>query len=308
MARTKTLREPVAPPAPKVSALIPTLAARIVDLARREDFPLGHRITEQSLVQELGVSRSPVRKALQYLALHGVVSSEPNRGFQLALPRERLLSLDFAPQADSEESTYLRIANDRIAGSLPQEVSEADLMARYGIARLAVQRILNRMAREGMVDRKPGRGWMFRPLLTDLESHRESYRFRMIIEPAAILEPGYEIDPAELDKCKREQLLLLEGGVERCSPAELFRAGVHFHETIVAGAHNRFLLESLRSINQMRRVVEYGTRLDKARLQRQCEEHLALIDLLARNERMEAAQYLRQHLNTARITKLGGQP
>ena len=187
-------------------------------------------------------------------------------------------------------------------------MSEADLMARYGIARLQVQRILNRMAREGMVDRKPGRGWMFRPLLTDVESHRESYRFRMIIEPAAILEPGYEIDQAELEKCRREQLVLLEGGVERCSPAELFRAGAHFHETMVAGAHNRFLLESLRSINQMRRVVEYGTRLDKARLQRQCEEHLALIDLLARNERMEAAQYLRQHLNTARITKLGGQP
>ena len=32
-----------------------------------------------------------------------------------------------------------------------------------------------------------------------------------------------------------------------------------------------------------------------------------LIDLLARNERMEASQYLRQHLNTARITKLGAE-
>jgi DNA-binding GntR family transcriptional regulator len=55
----------------------------------------------------------------------------------------------------------------------------------------------------------------------------------------------------------------------------------------------------------MRRVVEYGTRLDRARLHRQCEEHLVLIDLLVRGERMEASQFLRQHLNTARITKIG---
>ncbi|MBG9388577.1 GntR family transcriptional regulator [Caenimonas aquaedulcis] len=305
MATARSSRKPLAPAPSRVSALIPTLASRIVELIRREDFPLGHRLTEQSLGEELGVSRSPVRKALQYLAGQGVVSSQPHRGFQLALPREKLARLDLAPVADSEDSTYLRIANDRIAGKLEQEVSEADLMARYGLARPAVQRILNRMAREGMVDRKPGRGWIFRPLLNDLASHRESYRFRMIIEPAAILEPGYDIDRAELEKCRREQLALLEGGPLRCNPAQLFQAGVHLHETLVAGAHNRFLLESLRTINQMRRVVEYGTRLDAARLQRQCEEHLALIDLLARGERMEAAQFLRQHLNTARITKLG---
>jgi DNA-binding GntR family transcriptional regulator len=287
------------------SPLVATLAARIVDVIRREDFAPGHRLTEQSLVDELGVSRSPVRKALQLLAERGVVSSEPNRGFQLAWPRERLQRLELAPADDSDEATYLRIAQDRVKGHLEEEVSEADLMARYDVSRPQVQRILHRMAREAMVERKPGRGWLFRPLLNDVASHRESYRFRMIIEPAAILEPGYEIPAAELEKCRREQSELLDKGAARVRAPELFRAGVHLHETLVAGAHNRFLLESLRTINQMRRVVEYGTRLDRARLQRQCEEHLVLIDLLLRGERMEAAQYLRQHLNTARVTKLG---
>jgi DNA-binding GntR family transcriptional regulator len=161
------------------------------------------------------------------------------------------------------------------------------------------------MARESMIDRKPGRGWVFRPLLTNSDSHRESYRFRMIIEPSAILEPGYQPDLVELEKCRREQEELLKGGIEKCSPAELFRAGVHLHETVVAGANNRFLLDSLRNINQMRRVVEYGTRLDRSRLHQQCREHLALIDLLVKGERMEAAHFLRQHLNGARISKIG---
>lgn len=296
---------PVAEP-PKANALVASLAARIVDLVRREDFPAGYRLKEQSLVDALGVSRSPVRKALQVLAAQGVVSSEPNRGYQLALPASGLqpVALD---AAESEEAIYLRIAGDRIHGELPQEVSETELMERYNLTRIQVQRLLNRMAREAMVERKPGRGWLFRPLMNDAASHRESYRFRMIIEPAAILEPGYAVDLAELEKCRREQQQLLDGGVAHCSPADIFQSGVHFHETLVAGAHNRFLADSLRTINQMRRVVEYGTRLDQARLDRQCREHLVLIDLLVRNERMEASQFLRQHLNTARLTKVGSE-
>ena len=295
-----------APASPSnVSALIPTLARRIIEMIRREGYPVGHRLTEQALCDELDVSRSPVRKALQYLQATGAVSSEPNRGFQVAKMPSELGELEFAPNPASEEVMYMRIATDRINGLIPDEIAENDLMERYGLARLQVQRILNRMARESMIDRKPGRGWVFRPLLSNVTSHRESYRFRMIIEPAAILEPGYAVDLAELEKCRREQNELLQGGIERCTPAELFRSGVHLHETVIAGAHNRFLLDSLRTLNQMRRVVEYGTRLDRARLHRQCEEHLVLIDLLVKGERMEASQYLRQHLNTARITKIG---
>lgn len=291
--------------ASNVSALTPTLARRIIEMIRREGYPVGHRLTEQALCEELDVSRSPVRKALQYLQGVGAVTSEPNRGFQVAKMPSELGELEFAPNPASEEVLYMRIAGDRIHGELPDEIAENDLMERYGLPRLQVQRILNRMARESMIDRKPGRGWIFRPLLSNVESHRESYRYRMIIEPAAILEPGYEVDLAELEKCRREQIELLDGGIERCTPAELFRAGVHFHETMIAGAKNRFLLDSLRTLNQMRRVVEYGTRLDRNRLHRQCEEHLVLIDLLVKGERMEASQFLRQHLNTARITKIG---
>lgn len=296
---------PKAGTASNVSALIPTLARQIVEMIRREGYPIGHRLTEQALCDELAVSRSPVRKALQYLQAAGAVTSEPNRGFQVAKLASELGELEFLPDPASEETIYMRIANDRIHGVLPEEIAEADLMTRYGLSRLQVQRVLNRMAREGMIDRKPGRGWIFRPLLSNVESHRESYRFRMIIEPAAILEPGYQVDIQELEKCRREQIELLQGGIERCTPTELFRAGVHLHETVIAGANNQFLLDSLRTLNQMRRVVEYGTRLDRARLHRQCEEHLVLIDLLLKGERMEASQFLRQHLNTARITKTG---
>ena len=293
------------PESTNVSPLIPALATRIVEMIRREALPVGHRLTEQHLCQELGVSRSPIRKALQYLEASAVLHSEPNRGYQVAKDPSELSGMVLEGDEASEEAFYMKIAQDRINGVLEEEVSEGDLMARYNLSRQQVQRILNRMMRDSMIDRKPGRGWIFRPLLTGAQSHRESYRYRMIIEPAAILEPGYQVDVAELKKCQREQMDLLRGGIERCTPTELYRAGVHFHETVVAGAHNRFLLDSLRTLNQMRRVVEYGTRLDRTRLHGQCEEHLQLIELLLRDERMEASHFLREHLNKARITKIG---
>ena len=46
-----------------VSALVPSLANQIVAMVRREGFEVGHRLTEQRLCEELGVSRSPVRQA-----------------------------------------------------------------------------------------------------------------------------------------------------------------------------------------------------------------------------------------------------
>jgi DNA-binding GntR family transcriptional regulator len=188
-------------------------------------------------------------------------------------------------------------------GKVETEISESALMERYGATRLQVQRVLNRMAREGIVERKPGRGWVFQPLLNTPEGYRDSYRFRMIIEPAALLEPGYAVDMAELEKCYREQCELLGGAIEKWPRSELFKPGVHLHETIIAGAHSRLLLDALRKVNQLRRLVEYRAKLDRERMREQCEEHLVLIDLVRRGERMEASHFLRQHLDGARKRK-----
>jgi DNA-binding GntR family transcriptional regulator len=282
---------------------VPALAGRIVEMVRREDLDVGYRLTEQLLCDELGVSRSPVRKALQFLEDAGIVRSEPNKGFQLAKPARDLVSLALPEHAESDETVYMAIADDRLAGKLPDEITEAAVIQRYDSSRLQVQRVLNRMAREGMIERKPGRGWVFQPLFNTPEAYRESYRFRMIIEPAALLEPGYEVDLTELEKCYREQMELLAGGIERWARSELFRPGVHLHETLIAGARNRLLSDALRKVNQLRRLVEYRAKLDREHMQRQCEEHLVLIDLVKRGERMEASHFLRNHLDGARKRK-----
>lgn len=288
-----------------LSPLVPAVAARILDIIRREALPPGQRLTEQQLCDALGVSRSPVRKALQYLETTGAVKSEMNKGFRVATAPEKLGALALPDAAASDDTLYSSIADDRLARALDDEIAETELMQRYGATRVQVQRVLNRMARDGIILRKPGRGWAFEPLFDTPEAYRESYRFRMIIEPAALMEPGFEIDMTELEKCYREQLELLAGGIEKWPRSELFWPGVHLHETIVAGARNRLLLDALRRVNQQRRLVEHRKKADKAQMRRQCEEHLILIDLLRRGEREEAARFLREHLDGARMRKAG---
>ncbi len=289
------------------SGLVPVLAGQVLELITRGEHAVGDRLTEQSLADELGVSRSPVRKALQYLEQLGALGSNPNRGFFVAKDSAQLRKIRVPTDVESDEAIYMRLVEDRLTGAVGEEVSESEVMERYDLTRLQVQRVLNRMSRENLIDRKPGRGWMFRPVLNNVNSHRESYRFRMIIEPAAILEPSFKVDRVLFDKVRRQQLQLLDGGIERWTAAERFRAGAEFHEAIVACSGNRFLLDALRGVNQLRRVIEYhsqtGSVQDRSRMQRQCEEHLMLLDLLEAGERMEASHALRQHLDVVRAIK-----
>lgn len=291
------------------SGLAPALAKNVLQIILSQGHGVGYRLTEQSLADELGVSRSPVRKALQYLQALGALDSTPNRGFVIAQDTKELRQIDLPSAEDSDEGIYMRVAEDRLTGAIEDEIAESELMDRYSLSRLQVQRVLNRMSREGMIDRKPGRGWVFRPVLNTVQSHRESYRFRMIIEPASILEPTFRVDLAAFAKVRRQQLQLLEDGLDKWTAAERFRAGCEFHEAIVGCSGNRFLIDSLKNINQLRRVIEYhshtGSTPDRERLARQCEEHLHLLDLLEAGERMEASHMLRQHLDVVRAIKTG---
>jgi DNA-binding GntR family transcriptional regulator len=70
------------PPVPRKlpsfsSSLVATLKERIITWR----YPPDHRLTEDALCKEFGVSRSPVREALRVLATNGFVRRMDNRGY-----------------------------------------------------------------------------------------------------------------------------------------------------------------------------------------------------------------------------------
>jgi len=200
---------------------------------------------------------------------------------------------------DEDESLYLRIGEDRLSGDLPERVTETDLMRRYGMTKTQLGSILQRIGQEGWIERLPGQGWQFLPILTSAETYDQGYRFRILIESAAILEPEFQVDEAALRKCLAEQQALIDGAVEWASPAQLFDANTRLHETIAGFSNNVFIIDSLKRINRLRRLMEYKKVVDRVAAARRCREHKVLIDLLLTGQREAAADFIRLHLRDA---------
>lgn len=68
----------------------PALSADVFTVLKeriiRWDYLPAHRLTEEELCKEFGVSRSPVREALHMLVENGLVSKEPYRGYMVRQP------------------------------------------------------------------------------------------------------------------------------------------------------------------------------------------------------------------------------
>lgn len=281
------------------------LAARILVEIRDGVLAVGTHLRSQDIATRFGVSRFPIGQALQILADKGVLRHERNRGYfvqQASPPSSDALGLS---EQDDVTRAYFRIADDHLRGKLPEQVSEADLRESYGLTRAELGAVLTRISQEGWAERRAGYGWTFAPVLNTPDSLEQTYRLRLALEPAALLEPGYHLTPGSIAACRAAEERLLAGAIETDTADALHERGVRFHETIVAGSGNPFFLDTIRRINRVRRLLSYRSMLDRKRYRQQCEEHLAILDSLAAGRQSEAAERLRLHL-THTIDNLSG--
>jgi DNA-binding GntR family transcriptional regulator len=304
------------PDAAQVQALPEKLAQSILRYIDDNAIEPGEHLGEARLAGVLHVSRTPVRAALKRLADMDIVENRPNRGFFLKRPAAGTVLPDVN---EDEEAPYFRIAEDRLAGVLPDRVTESELLRRYALSRPRLGRLLRRMAQEGWIERLPGKGWRFLPVLSTEDGYVQMYQFRAVIEPAALRLPGYHLPAAVIDKLRRQQQSVLEHSAERYSPAVLFQLGAYFHEAIVSGAGNDLMTEAIRRANQLRRLMDYryraaGSRArdaartaarSAARIAAECSEHLHLLDMIEAGDLTAAASFLRDHLESALARKTG---
>ncbi|MCA1195239.1 MULTISPECIES: FCD domain-containing protein [unclassified Saccharopolyspora] len=282
--------------------MAPTIETQVIDLIRRSGLERDAHVREQWVADSLDISRSPVRKALSYLAELGLVTRQPNRGYFLNRSAAELAHVDLSAD-DAAEDAYFRIGDDHLSGRFTGEFTTAEVRRRYGLTAREADRVLLRMEREDLIRRRPGRGWAFQHLLTTAEAHDQSYRFRMIVEPAAVLEPGFTVDAEKFALHREQQRALLNGDALLLPRGELFRVNAEFHEMVVGCAANAYLLDSVSRVNRVRRLVEYRHQTDRQRLVRQAREHLELLDLLEAGDREAASRFLRDHLDEVRAVK-----
>ncbi|MBN3733364.1 MULTISPECIES: GntR family transcriptional regulator [Burkholderia] len=277
-----------------------SIATQIVELIKTEGLAVGAHLPAQMLADRLRVSRSPVNEALALLHEKGILTRERNRGFFVAKPVIEPLS-DVVDElglgeADVITSVYFRIADDRLKGELPDEFSEQLIRTRYGLTNAQLTAVLGRIAQEGWAERKPGYGWQFSPMLTTPDSLLKSYRLRLALEPAALLEPGYRLEPKVLERCREVEKHLLAGGIETDTADQLHDRGVRFHESLVEASGNSFFIDTIRRVNRVRRLLSYRSMQDRERYVEHAKQHLHVLELLERERNEEASEELRQHL------------
>jgi len=70
----------------KASSLSTEIFTSLKERIIHWEYPPAHRFTEEELCDEFGVSRSPVREALQMLVENGLVTKEAYRGYSVRQP------------------------------------------------------------------------------------------------------------------------------------------------------------------------------------------------------------------------------
>jgi DNA-binding GntR family transcriptional regulator len=280
--------------------LVAWLAARILEHLRSLALEPGDHITEQALADHFRVSRTPVRMALASLAEANAVEHRPNRGYFVAQPPAALHESEVA--AEDDDKLYYRIAEDRLNGRIPARVTESELVRKYRASRTRITAVLSRMGQEGWLERLPGHGWAFQPMLDSVKGYEDGYRFRALIEPAALRQPGYRLPAEAIERSRAIQRDLLTNDA-RYSDADIFAIGSAFHETIVSGSGNPFLMDAIRRVNSLRRLLEYRAKRNRDKIAGQFREHLALLDLIEAGKLEKAAKLMERHLDVARKTK-----
>jgi DNA-binding GntR family transcriptional regulator len=277
------------------------ISARLLDLVRQEGLAIGDHLPAQWLADQLQVSRTPINDALAFLHDKGVLRREKNRGYFLvksvdvANPAMRK-KLGLA-ESDAITRAYFAMADDLLKGELPETVSEVLLKTRYELTTSQLQSVLHRIAQEGWAQKKTGYGWTFSDMLTTPDSLLQSYRLRLALEPAALIEPGYRLDPKVIEKCRAAEHHLLDGGIETDTPDQLHERGVRFHESLIEASGNPFFIDTIRRVNRVRRLMSYRSMQDRQRYKEHCQQHLHLLDLLEAGRNEDAADTMREHLS-----------
>ena len=274
-----------------------SLAKQILNAARARQLLSGDHLPEQVFATLCGVSRTPLRSAFKLLENIGLLAHRKGDGYFLVVDtgsdtaaQEHLLDAFSGSLADT-------ILADRAARRLDDMPSVSFLIRRYGATRSAVLNALTILQQDGIIDRVPGQSWSFRPILDTPDAVADSHHFRLILEPAAILSPGFTLD---LPKARQLRLNIQDALLGRISNAAFHKQDTDFHSLIALGSANRFARDTLLAHHRLRRITQKDLSTPEFRLRQAHDEHLTILDSLERRQFDVAADQMTLHLRLSR--------
>jgi DNA-binding GntR family transcriptional regulator len=265
----------------------------------------GERLpSENTLSNELGVSRTTVRKILTTLAERGVIAERARHRVLGAAPAaiKRFPEAETVAMSAQVEKRFMEwmLRDNARPGTA---INELELARQFGVATSGIREFLNRFQRFGLIEKRPNSGWVFKGFTTDFALELFEIREMFEVRSARVFAtlPEGTLLWRQVEALREEHLALLEEIEKRFH--DFSDLDSRFHRLVNSVVPNRFI-DGFQDVITL--IFHYHYQWNKHDERQRNEvairEHLAYIEaLLTRNVTMiELA--CRAHLNSARET------
>ena len=278
----------------QTSRLQSELARRILRLLREQKAQPGHHLVELELCNSFGVSRTPIRGALNLLAQDGIVTSRAGRGFVLAKMPAGAAGDDAADADEDDQRLFDALARARGAGKLGDQFTQQEIVRGFHVRLGQVMDVLRRLAELGLVERKPGNGWAFAGDASRILN--ESYAFRRALEPQMLLQPGFRLDRSWAEKARNQHQKLRKKAWRAGDGVDFHAVNADFHEQLARCSGNRTMLRAVQRQNQLRQFLIGQWDYPMEQVHSAIDDHLEILAALEAGYADKAAALMLHHL------------
>ncbi|MEU5701369.1 GntR family transcriptional regulator [Streptomyces aurantiacus] len=186
-----------------------------------------------------------------------------------------------------------------IAGELrPGEVHSAPALAtRFGVSATPVREALLDLAKEGLVDTVPNKG--FRVTAVSEKQLDEYTHIRSLIEIPTTVGLATSADPAALEALRpvAQEIVTAAAAGDLIAYVE---ADIRFHLGLLALAGNAHLVEVVGDLRKRSRLYGLHALVEAGRLDASAEEHLEILDALVAGDEEAVRAVMTRHLGHVR--------
>jgi len=262
--------------------------------------------SEKALSEQLGVSRTTVRKVIATLTARGVVAGNgrerivhSSRGTMSPFPQAETVSA--FEQVEKRFMEWILRENTR-PGTM---INELELARRFGVATTGIREFLNRFQRFGLIEKRPNSGWLFKgfteSFALELFEIREVFELRSAIAFAGL--PASSPLWPRLQALRDEHLSLLSDIERRYQ--DFSDLDSRFHRLVNSATPNRFVDSFYDVITLIFHYhYQWNKRDERQRNEAAIREHLAYIDALLSQNVVVVVPACRAHLESAKTTLL----
>lgn len=180
-----------------------------------------------------------------------------------------------------------------------EHLREADVAKWLGISRTPVREAFHSIVADGLLVSGPWNGAMIAEL--DQNQLVELYAVREALEGAAADLAAKHASSAEIENMFEIAKIELSA---KDDPAKLVLINSELHHAIYSATHNRYLLQSLRTITDALGLLRHSTFVLPGSIELARNEHLEILNAIRDRDEKRAEHWARKHVSNALALRL----